>query len=211
MVTAVKKNPNVKAVGAGRMSPRVAGKGSPRVAGADKKEDDFAGLAVRNIVYSNGATYDGQVNAMNQRHGQGKLKFAGDKAVFEGIFKGGMMSTGKISYLEQAGGECCFEGTFEGNQWHKGVYTKGGATYKTLKEGVFENQTMKGEFEITWPSKVVYKGNVLNNELQGKGTMTFPAGHGKIKEIQGNWKTDLEKCDLLTMQNGDTATNYNHL
>ena len=70
---------------------------------------------------------------------------------------------------------------------------------------------MNGEFKITWPSKVVYKGQVQNNELYGEGVMTFPPGHGKIREVKGTWRSDLEKCALLTMENGDTATNYNHL
>ena len=206
MVTAAKKPLNIKVANGGKMSPRLD-RGSPKASVGSKSKSPFAGLPVRNIVYSNGATYDGQVNAMNQREGQGKLKFAGDKAVFEGIFEGGQMSKGKVTYLEQAGGECSFEGTFKGNQWGKGIYTKGGATY----EGTFADQTMKGKFKITWPSKVVYEGGVQNNELHGEGVMTFPPGHGKIKEVKGTWKSDLEKCALLTMENGDTATNYNHL
>ena len=56
-------------------------------------------MPVKNISYSNGATYDGQVNQMNQRHGKGTLNFPNGEAVYEGLFEGGNMTKGKLEYL----------------------------------------------------------------------------------------------------------------
>jgi len=98
-------------------------------------------LETKAISYSNGATYDGQVNKMNQRHGKGKLNFPNGEAIYEGFFEGGNMTEGKISYL-QTGGECWFDGTFVNGQWGKGKYKKGLAIYS----GKFESQAMNGEY-----------------------------------------------------------------
>ena len=186
------------------VSPKAGAQGrSPRLNKQQTATNPFANLPVKNVTYSNGATYDGQVNAMNQRHGKGILNFPNAEARYEGIFENGNLSKGKITYLGQSGGECWFDGTFKNGQWHKGKYMKGQAMY----EGIFHDQQMNGKFTVTWPSGVKYVGQLQNNKLHGEGVMTFKEGN--IAEIKGTWEADnLVKSNLLTMRDGSTATNY---
>ena len=173
-------------------------KTSPR----PNKNKQFEGLPEKNISYSNGATYDGQVNQMNQRHGQGRLEFPNGEAVYEGIFEAGNMTDGMIKY-ENTGGECWFKGTFKNGSWCKGVYKKGPATY----EGIFVDQKMNGTYKVSWTSGINYQGQLEENKLHGEGEMTFKEGN--IAKIKGVWNNDtLEQCTLLTMRDGSSATNY---
>lgn len=161
---------------------------------------------MKEIVYSNGAKYRGQVNGMDQRDGDGKLEFPNNEAEFVGIFKNGQMREGKIKYFsgQPLIDECSFEGTFENNQWKEGKYKKGLATYK----GTFANQTMNGYYTVTWDNGIVYNGNIKDNKLHGEGEMTFPEGN--IKKVEGVWANDqMETCKMMTMANGSTADNYN--
>lgn len=66
---------------------------------------------MKDVVYSNGATYTGQVDEMNLRHGKGILTFNENKAVYDGFFDEGAMTEGRITY-PKAECECWFEGTF---------------------------------------------------------------------------------------------------
>lgn len=169
----------------------------------DQQEQQEPAAPAKTISYSNGASYHGEVNRENQRHGQGTLTFANNEAVFTGRFEIGNMVEGKIAYPNQEG-DCFFEGHFRNNSWYQGVYKRGTTTY----EGTFENQKMDGEYKVTWASGIVYVGAVKNNKLEGQGVMTF--AQGNIAEIKGVWRADeLERCELLTMKNGATATNYN--
>lgn len=112
------------------------------------------------------------------------------------------MTKGKITYLK-TGTDCWFEGTFKDGSWHEGVYRNGNATY----EGTFVNQTINGVYFVQWTTGITYEGSIQANKLHGEGVMTFP--QGKIAKIKGTWAEDeLVSCELLTMQDGSTATNF---
>ena len=157
---------------------------------------------MKNVTYSNGALYEGQVNPMNQRHGKGILTFPNDQAVYDGFFDEGRMTDGRISY-PKAESECWFEGSFTNDQWNKGKYKKGPALY----EGTFDNQRMNGYFTVEWAGGIRYEGLIRENKLHGDGEMSFKDGN--IAQIQGVWADDtLQKSSLLVMRDGSTATNY---
>ena len=66
---------------------------------------------------------------------------------------------------------------------------------------------MTGKFEIWWDSGAYYNGDLANSKLCGKGFMTFTTG--KIRRIEGQWDNNkMTKCDLITMDDESTATNY---
>ena len=44
-------------------------------------------LQQKEMSYSNGASYSGTVNKMNQRQGQGTLKFPNNEATYVGMFE----------------------------------------------------------------------------------------------------------------------------
>ena len=77
---------------------------------------------------------------------------------------------------------------------------------------------MTGTFTVTWVSGFKYTGKVINSQLNGWGTMSYPdspnadEGQQSISSIEGFW-TDgqLEKCEKVVFGNGFwTATNYDH-
>ena len=146
---------------------------SPRRGSNVQSSDKFAGLPVKSITYSNGATFEGQVNPMNQRHGKGVLKFRDNEAIYDGFFEDGVMTQGRMTY-PNAAQECWFEGTFMNNQWDKGRYKKGPAIY----EGTFDSQTMNGYFKVEWETNGIrYEGQVKANKLHGEGEMSFENGN----------------------------------
>ena len=66
---------------------------------------------------------------------------------------------------------------------------------------------MNGRFKVEWTSGITYNGMIAANKLDGEGEMIFKEGN--ISKIQGVWANDtLEKCNLLTMRDNSTATNY---
>lgn len=66
---------------------------------------------------------------------------------------------------------------------------------------------MNGKFKVEWTSGISYNGMIEANKLHGEGVMTFKEGN--IASIKGVWANDtLEQCNLLTMRDGSTATNY---
>ena len=76
-----------------------------------------------------------------------------------------------------------------------------------MYEGIFENQSMNGKFKVEWTSGIIYNGQIEANKLHGEGEMTFKEGN--IAKIKGVWANDtLETCNLLTMRDNSTATNY---
>ena len=168
----------------------------------DAAGEEQVALTHKEMAYSNGARYEGTVNAMNQRQGHGTLTFPNNEATYVGEFHEGQMTTGKITYHD-TGNDCYFEGTFENGQWDVGIYKKGPAHYK----GTFVNQQMEGHYIVTWDNGIKYDGQVVDNKLEGPGVMTFDDGN--IATIDGIWTNDtLTKCNMLTMRDGSTANNY---
>ena len=108
-----------------------------------------------------------------------------NEAKYEGTFFENRFQEGRLTYLN-LNTDCWFEGTFdENNQFKKGTYQKGPATYV----GSFQGQKMVGNFKVTWQSGIKYEGQVQENKLHGDGEMTFPEGYN-IKHIKGVWAAD---------------------
>lgn len=118
------------------------------------------------------------------------------------------MIDGEITYKLNGENTCKFTGTFNPDgTWNEGVFEKGPAKYV----GSFERQQMNGIYYVEWGSagEICYDGPVAANKLQGHGVMKF--SQGTIKQIEGDWENDeLVKSTMLTMQDGSTATNYDH-
>lgn len=137
------------------------------------------------------------------RHGEGVLTFPKKEARYHGLFEGGAMVKGTITYLK-AEVDTFFTGTFKNGQWHIGIFTKGHTTY----EGLFENNAMTGKFLVKWlETGKRYDGYLQNDKLHGEGELSFE--WGEIALIKGTWSEgELQKCTLLTRRDGSTADNY---
>lgn len=55
----------------------------------DAAGEEQGPLTQKEMAYSNGASYEGTVNAMNQRQGHGTLKFPNNEATYVGEFHEG--------------------------------------------------------------------------------------------------------------------------
>ncbi|HMR91746.1 MAG TPA: hypothetical protein PKC69_05515 [Chitinophagaceae bacterium] len=134
------------------------------------------------MVFPDGNVYQGSFTN-GQANGKGKMLFAnGD--VYEGDFKGGKRTgKGKVVY---ANGNV-YEGEWLDNiRSGKGkmtIHDVKSKNYGNAFDGEWKNDSpLKGTY--TWKNGDRYEGEMVNNNLHGKGKKTY--ADGKVEE--GNWE-----------------------
>lgn len=99
------------------------------------------------VQFKNGNIYAGNWNENVEMEGYGKLYLKKDNILAEGVWKGGMMTNGRI-------------------------YFPNGDIY----EGNIENSTFEGKGTLYFADGVVYKGDFKAGERSGEGVQTYPDG-----------------------------------
>lgn len=160
----------------------------------------------KKIVYTNGSTYDGEVNDHDQRNGEGKLTFS-DGREYVGMFKDDMMD-GEGTYTFPNGLKQ--EGMFSKNlpngkgklsnsetgEYYEGDYVNnkkhGSGTYNFANGdkyvGKWEDDMRNGSGNMTWRNRDKYVGEWKDNMRNGEGTLTSANGAKYV----GEWKDDKE-------------------
>lgn len=148
-----------------------------------KSENTYNGNNEKSTIkYSDGSTFEGEVNADNQAHGKGKRTYS------DGVYIGDFLNDnkhGKGKWTGNDGGT--FEGDFASNSaTGKGKYNwPNGDSY----EGEVANWWRTGKGKYTWKNGDVYEGDFLNNLHHGKGKKTY--ADGKVED--GIWENGIFK------------------
>lgn len=125
------------------------------------------------IAYNDGCVYDGDVNADNKPHGQGKMTYA-DGSTYVGGFVDGLRS----GYGEYRSRDEFYQGDFVadnfcGHGTRKFTY---GFCKGCVYEGEWRDGIMCGKGKLTLDDGTVYEGDWLNDKLHGNGKVSLPNG-----------------------------------
>lgn len=134
----------------------------------------------RPIPSSNGGTYTGDINALNQYHGFGIFVWK-DGSKYEGFWHNGK-ATGKGRLINADGG--AYEGQWENDKANGlGRYLyKDGSVY----EGNWLNDKQNGQGVETWPDGSRFEGNFIMGRKNGKGKYVWADGTSYSGEFKDN-------------------------
>jgi len=145
------------------------------------------------LSFADGATYIGDLNAVGQLEGQGRMSWTnGDKydgefvaglmhgkgefvSTYSGTYKGDYVSgrmegRGLLAYPDGSR----YEGEFLGNKFQgKGTLT---SPHGDIYQGDFEKNKMHGSGKWVFADKSIYIGQVTDGVIQGKGELQRPGG-----------------------------------
>lgn len=177
---------------------------------SQQKSEYHNDLGVLNLMshigYTNNCEYKGELSKNKQRHGKGTLKwpdgtiYSGDwiedRATGKGLLKfpngdtyeGDFVENkfeGVGKYVNSKG--VAYEGEWQENvQSGKGIETFADGTYF---EGEYVNGQKNGPGKISFADGSVYEGNFVANNIEGRGTLVWPATENKVYE--GEWKNNM--------------------
>lgn len=166
---------------------------------------------IKSLDLSYDEHYEGEVNALNKPHGQGKLvhgRYSYDYYVYEGKFRNGkrhgkgVLIEGHAPYEDRYEGDWKndmrdgfgiqedyigyrYEGEWKENEHHGcGEWkTRDGIVYEG---NIFDKGCIVGRGKITYPNGEVYEGEIRKSKRSGHGVMTYSDGH----VYDGQWLDD---------------------
>ena len=143
----------------------------------------------RPVQFKNGNIYAGNWNENVEMEGYGKLFLKNDGVLAEGVWKGGVLTNGRIYFPN---GDI-YEGSVENSTFEgKGtLYFSDGVVYKgefragersgsgiqtypdgSIYDGQFENDVFNGQGDFKWSNGYRYVGTFDNAQLNGRGILT---------------------------------------
>ena len=154
------------------------------------------------ITFSDGATYEGEVDLRRLPHGRGIYRWA-NGAVYEGEFRNGMRP-GRGLLRSQHGARS------EGASPSSGKRTKGVYRWANgaIFEGEFQNEKRHGKGTYFLGNGECYEGEFREGEARGSGTYRYPDGRSfegnfsSLKSARGTMRYPDGRSEDGTLENG---------
>jgi len=159
------------------------------------------------VTYSDGSSYEGEINDEGARHGKGLLRWSREEYYF-GDWRNNKMSGKGVHVADNS----VYEGDWLNDLSHgRGVcrfITKEDETDEDLMvsyEGEWKDNLKCGKGLGVFTDGSTYEGEFRDDEINGKGIMRFPCG--RIEE--GEWKDGcLHGFGIVSFPEDDDADSY---